>query len=126
MSKSMLVIDTPDSCDMCDFIGMINGKMNCKAPGIRKEVEDYTECRPEFCPLKEIKPKRAKKTEEKRVVDYGKILSLYKAGWSQKKIAEEMGVSQNAICVSLKRYKDKLEDGYIWDAELRKFVRGEK
>lgn len=125
MSKSMLVIDTPGSCDMCDFIGLINGKMNCRVPGISKEVEEYTECRAEFCPLKEIKPKKVKGTGEKRVVDYGKIVSLYNAGWSHKKIAEEMGVSANAICVALKRYKNKIEDGYIWDPELRKFARKE-
>ena len=58
--------------------------------------------------------------------DYGKIIALYKAGWTQKKIGEEIGVSGTAISTALKRYKDKMEDGYIWDAELKKFVREEE
>ena len=64
--------------------------------------------------------------KRKRVVDYGKIIALYKAGWTQKKIGEEIGVSGTAISTALKRYKDKMEDGYIWDAELKKFVREEE
>lgn len=35
------------------------------------------------------KPK--KKRKKRNTVDYGKITALYKAGWSQKKIADEMG-----------------------------------
>lgn len=70
------------------------------------------------------KPKKEAE-KKKRVVDYGKIVALHKAGWPQKKIGEEIGVSGTAISIALKRYKDKMEDGYIWDAELRKFVRKE-
>lgn len=65
------------------------------------------------------------KSTKKKVVDYGKIMALHEAGWFQKKIAEEMGVSQNAICVALKRYKEKLEDGYVWAAEEMKFIKKE-
>ena len=88
-------------------------------------IESQPQIEFEKCePVAAVKPeKKAKK--KKRIVDYGKILSLHKAGWSQKKIAEEMGVSQNAICVSLKRYKEKMEEGYIWDAELLEFIRKE-
>lgn len=74
--------------------------------------------------VKETVQKPKKETEKKkRIVDYGKIVALHKAGWSQKKIGEEIGVSGTAISIALKRYKDKMEDGYIWDAELREFVR---
>lgn len=63
------------------------------------------------------------KSAKKKVVDYGKIVALHGAGWSQKKIAEEMGVSQNAICVALKRFKEKMEDGYQWSADEMKFIK---
>lgn len=42
--------------------------------------------------VEESVPKTEKKPVKKRnIVDYGKIVALYKAGWSQKKIGEEMG-----------------------------------
>lgn len=70
--------------------------------------------------------KSEKKPVKKRnIVDYGKIVALYKAGWSQKKIGEEMGVSPTSISMALKRYKDKIETGFIWDPEERKFVKKE-
>lgn len=71
-------------------------------------------------------PKPEKKPVKKRnIVDYGKIVALYKAGWSQKKIGEEMGVSPTSISMALKRYKDKIETGFIWDPEERKFIKKE-
>lgn len=73
--------------------------------------------------VKEPKKTEAEPKKEKKTVDYGKIVALYNAGWSQKKIVDEMGVSQNAISTSLKRYKEKLEDGFIWDPEERKFIK---
>lgn len=73
--------------------------------------------------VKEPEKPKAEPEKKKRTVDYGKIVALHKAGWSQKKIADEMGVSQNAICTSLKRYKEKMEDGFIWDSEEMKFVK---
>lgn len=61
--------------------------------------------------------------KKSKKVDYGKIVALYQAGWSQKKIGEEMGVSANSICISLKRYKERLEEGFVWDPEERKFIK---
>ncbi len=79
----------------------------------------------------EEKPEESEKSMEfkkepekkKKDVDYGKIVALSNAGWSQKKIGEEMGVSATAISVALRRYKDKMENGYIWDAEGKKFIK---
>ena len=68
--------------------------------------------------------KPEKKTKKKRnKVDYGKITALYKAGWSQKKIADEMGVTPTSISMALKRYKDKMEIGFVWDPEEREFIK---
>lgn len=58
MSKAILVIDMPESCDMCDFVDNnqppIYGvdKMYCGFPGIGDDVSDYIACRPDWCPLK--------------------------------------------------------------------------
>ena len=40
-------------------------------------------------------------------VDTGKLLALYKAGWTQKKIAEELKVAPSTVCAYLK----KIEEG---------------
>lgn len=40
-------------------------------------------------------------------VDTGKLLALYKAGWSRKKIAEELKVAPSTVCAYLK----KIEEG---------------
>lgn len=99
-----------NNLDLSDMIAITNaliyivGMMN-------KEIEE---------PAKRTKKEPKVK---KKIVDYGKIVALSKAGWSQKKIADEMGVSANAICVSLKRYKEKMEDGFVWDPEEKKFIK---
>lgn len=69
------------------------------------------------------KPKKGRKKRE-NTVDYGKIVALSRApGWNQKKIAEEMGVSETAISMALKRYKKKMEDGFVWNPEEREFIK---
>lgn len=73
--------------------------------------------------VEESNKPEAEHEKKKKPVDYGKIVALYKAGWTQKKIADEMGVGQNAISESLKRYKEKMKDGFIWDPEERKFIK---
>lgn len=46
-----------------------------------------------------------KVAKEKKPIDEGKVMALYKAKWSQKKIADEMGCSQSKICQIIKAYK---------------------
>lgn len=46
-------------------------------------------------------------TKRAKRVDTGKLLALYKAGWSQKKIAEELKVAPSTVCAYLK----KIEEG---------------
>ena len=58
MGKAILVMDMPDSCDMCDFTEMVNGKFYCGIPGCGELAEDYIACRAEFCPLKPMPEKK--------------------------------------------------------------------
>lgn len=68
------------------------------------------------------KPKKERKKRE-NTVDYGKIAALHQAGWLQKKIADEMGVSTTTISMALQRYKKKMEDGFVWNPEEREFIK---
>lgn len=58
MSKAVLVMDMPSSCDMCDLIEMVNGKMYCGVKGCGQCAEDYIVCRPDWCPLIELPEKK--------------------------------------------------------------------
>ena len=46
-----------------------------------------------------------KVAKEKKPIDEGKVMALYKAKWPQKKIADEMGCSQSKICQIIKANK---------------------
>lgn len=79
MSKSILVIDTPESCDVCNFADMVNGKMYCGIPGCGELVEDYIICRPDWCPLKAIPEK---KTVCGKYPQPDGIVQSFKVGWN--------------------------------------------
>lgn len=51
-----------------------------------------------------------KAPKEKKPIDEGKVMALYKAKWSQKKIADEMGCSQSKICQIIKAHKINISD----------------
>lgn len=65
MSKAILVMDMPESCDMCNFTDMVNGKMYCGVPGCGELTEDYISCRPDWCPLCPMPEKLIPDSEEK-------------------------------------------------------------
>lgn len=71
MSKAILVIDMPKSCDECDFIDA--QYHYCNIPWFGKDVSDYVACRHEECPLKPIPKKKdsnkALTWEHKKVID---------------------------------------------------------
>lgn len=54
MSKALLVMDMPESCDMCDFVDdkqpprYGEKTLYCNVPGIGEDVTDYVTCRPDF------------------------------------------------------------------------------
>lgn len=74
MSKAILVMDMPDSCDVCAFTDMVNSKIFCGAPGGGELADDYIACRPDWCPLHEM-PERAKHPD---YCDNGR----YDKGWN--------------------------------------------
>ena len=63
MAKAVLIMDMPESCDMCDFADDTQPPrygertLYCTVPGIGEDVTDYIACRPEFCPLRELPEK---------------------------------------------------------------------
>ena len=62
MSKSVLVIDTPEKCDSCMCIGTFHSfcKINCR------DIKD-TSVKPDWCPMK---PLPEKSTTENDMTDY--------------------------------------------------------
>mgnify|MGYP001151235702 CR=1 FL=1 len=58
MVKAVLIMDMPESCDMCDFADDTQPPrygertLYCNAPGIGDDVTDYIACRPDWCPQK--------------------------------------------------------------------------
>lgn len=62
MSKAILVMDMPKSCDVCDFVTVDEkvGNMTCTNPLSDEygcDVTDYIGCRAGGCPLKEVPQK---------------------------------------------------------------------
>lgn len=64
MAKAVLVMDMPESCDICDFVDdeqpprYGEKTLYCGIPGMGEDVTDYIACRPEFCPLRELPEKK--------------------------------------------------------------------
>lgn len=78
MRRAILVMDMPESCDMCDFVDNnqppIYGvdKMYCGFPGIGDDVSDYIACRPDWCPLRPMPEKReADPAIDNDIIDWG-------------------------------------------------------
>lgn len=70
------------------------------------EIEKFIKKNPAAMnPDSESKPE--KKPEAKKKVDIGKIMALKNAGWTNKSIAEEMGMTQNAVAVQVCTYRKK-------------------
>lgn len=63
MPKAVLVMDMPESCDMCDFADDTQPPrygertLYCNAPGIGYDATDYIACKPDWCPLMELPEK---------------------------------------------------------------------
>ncbi len=57
--------------------------------------------KPEPAKLELPKPEPANKKQ----IDAGRIKALYKAGWTGKKIAEDMRIAESTVCTYLKKIK---------------------
>ena len=60
MAKAMLIMDMPESCLKCDFV---NREIYCCGlfliqTAAIESIEEYTKCRPSWCPLKELPKKK--------------------------------------------------------------------
>lgn len=89
MAKAILIMDMPESCDMCDFVDdeqpprYGEKTLYCGVPGIGEDVTDYIECRPESCPLRELPEKNPNNPELKPGVYYTeKGYEVFKSGWN--------------------------------------------
>ena len=64
MSKAILVMDMPSSCDVCEFVResrACNGDLYCNNPLSQqygRDVTDYILCRADGCPLREAPQKK--------------------------------------------------------------------
>ncbi len=70
------------------------------------EIEKFIKTNPEAMKVK-IEPEEKPETKEKKKVDIGKIMALKNAGWTNKSIAEEMGMTQNAVAVQICTFRKK-------------------
>lgn len=73
------------------------------------DVPDEPAQTEKYEPVIEKRPKKQGGTD-RRMIDMGKVHALKDAGWSVKKIAEEMGVSQGMIYERLKEEREKAEE----------------
>lgn len=70
MSKAVLVLDMPESCDVCPFSTMYetpDGLIECENPLSEEygcNVSDYEGTRPDECPLRELPEKKNVKDTE--------------------------------------------------------------
>lgn len=58
----------------------------------------------EVCSVPDPDPKEEAK---RKTVDLGKVFALYNAGWSQKKISEEIGFSPVTVNKAIKRLREE-------------------
>lgn len=82
MAKAVLVMDMPDSCDVCDYVDDTQPPrygertLYCMAPGIGEDVTVYVACRPDFCPFRELPEKEHNDNE------YDEYSDGWDAGWN--------------------------------------------
>lgn len=85
MPKAVLIMDMPESCDMCDFADDTQPPrygertLYCNAPDIGDDVTDYIACRPDWCPLREL-PEKMEVCG--KYPQPGKPVPSYRFGWN--------------------------------------------
>lgn len=92
-------------------------------PECMKEIKDYIYSRPNAARLSKIlnetesnnpesvsEPEKVEQKGRKRI-DIGKIIALKNAGWSNVKIADEMGMTANNVAQYIYQYKKKQSEG---------------
>lgn len=93
MSKSIILIETPQRCSMCKFLnGTENGYHYCHMLDFDYQVDEYMQStpkgKPDWCPLKEVPDKKKEKQYMKRlnsnrnIETYGERTDLCAVGWN--------------------------------------------
>lgn len=92
MSKSVLVIDTPESCVLCplSYYNERHEEHQCRGLDDYKTIENwYRQCvddkdpRPEWCPLSTLPEEIKLKQDEETVYDtYSLLMRHYAKGWN--------------------------------------------
>lgn len=103
---------------LCYIIERLDEKSEAPAERAQPVEEQYV-----FEKTSEKADKKPEKQPKRKKLDYGRIVALHNAGWTQKEIGEDIGVSQNAVSVALRKYKECMKSGYIWDSEQREFIK---
>lgn len=75
MSKSALVIDTPENCRSCYLRGFTLNLQYCR--GKLKDIKD-TSVKPDWCPLKPL-PEKFDNEKDRKLGDFE---PLFKIGWN--------------------------------------------
>lgn len=87
MAKAILLMDMPESCDMCDFVDdeqpprYGEKTLYCTAPDMGEEVTDYVTCRPDFCPLREL-PEKKETVHSQECYTNSYFTDEMNAGWN--------------------------------------------
>lgn len=61
--------------------------------------------------MNEPDPPPQKKEKKRKVLDWGKIQALHKAGWSHAKIADEMGCTVSTVATGLSKLRKEAGNG---------------
>lgn len=89
-----------------------NAEISPKQPQTVSEPQEKETNKPQELfrvPKDVIKPPETKTTRKR--IDYGKIMALHNAGWSNQKIADEMGMTYAAVATAISTYKKKMGGG---------------
>lgn len=57
------------------------------------------------------RPQGVKEKKKRSKIDYGKIMALRNAGWSNEKIADEMHMTKASVATAISTYKKKCSGG---------------
>ena len=93
----------------CEFFRIVQEEEKRETEPAEKEPAEVTEPKAvEEKPAMETKEKSESPKPEatnKKQIDVGKIKALYKAGWTGKRIAEDMHIAESTVCGYLKKIK---------------------
>lgn len=76
-------------------------------PPKNEKAEETTKEKPE----KAVAPAPDKATKPRRRIDYGGIMALHNAGWSNAEIADEKRMTPGAVATAISTYKKKIKKG---------------